>query len=194
MLFTQRFIKDLILLFLFCIGFYFLTHNPLYYPTPTESTGAYSIELLQYPLILGVAGHNYLVLRDDTGNIIRELHGLATDNETNTWKYIGIKSGDLLKVWEFSSTENYIAQKSYAGITLMTGTKEETVTLWAKALVCKGKINQQDILYPPFGVNIGGDTENSNSVAYTLTLCMGLDAEHVGLFTPGSTKNLLEED
>ncbi len=193
MLFTRRFIKDVALLSLFFVGFYFLTHNPLYYPKPEENTGSYSIELLQYPLILGIAGHNYLVLRDSEGKTIRELHGLATDSETKTWKYIGIKNTDRLQVWEFTTTENYIGRKSYAGVTLKAGNREEVVALWAKALICKEKINDLLIPYPPFGVNVGGDTENSNSAAYTLTICMGLDVRHVGMFTPGSNKNLLEE-
>lgn len=193
MLFTRRFIKDIVLLALFGLVFYGLTHNPITYPRVEPSYGLYSIELMQYPLVLGIAGHNYLVLRDGNNTVLRELHGLATDSKTNAWKYMGIKTGDKLKVWEFSSEDTFVIHKSYSGRILYRGTKEEAVNLWVEALVCKEKINSKNILYPPFGVTLGGDTENSNSVAYTLTLCMDLDPNHIGLFTPGSTKNLLEE-
>lgn len=193
MLFTSRFIKDLILLGLFLMAFYILTHNSITYPRPVKTEGLYSIQLMQYPLVLGIAGHNYLVLRDDKNTIIKELHGLATDEITNTWKYMGRNANDKLKVWEFSSISKYVIQKSYAGVVLHTGTKEDVETTWNQALMCKDKINVKNIPYPPFGVNVRGDTENSNSVAYTLTLCMGLSTKHIGLFTPGSTRNLLEK-
>lgn len=193
MLFTSRFIKDLIFLGLFLMAFYILTHNSIAYPRPVRTEGLYSIRLMQYPLVLGIAGHNYLTLRDDKNTIVKELHGLATDRTTNTWKYMGRNSSDVLKVWEFSSISKYVIQKSYAGVVLHTGAKEDVEIIWNKALICKDIINAKNIPYPPFGVNVRGDTENSNSVAYTLTLCMGLSTKHIGLFTPGSTRNLLEK-
>ncbi len=175
------------------MAFYILTHNSITYPRPVKTDGLYSIQLMQYPLVLGIAGHNYLTLRDDKNTILKELHGLATDRTTNTWKYMGRNSSDVLKVWEFSSISKYVIQKSYAGVVLHTGTKEDVETIWNKALICKDTINAKNIPYPPFGVNVRGDTENSNSVAYTLTLCMGLSTKHIGLFTPGSTRNLLKK-
>lgn len=193
MLFTKRFIKDLILLGLFLIAFYILTHNSISYPRPAKTEGLYSIQLMQHPLVLGIAGHNYLVLRDGKDVILRELHGLATDQTTNTWKYIGKDNTDKLKVWEFTSVSKYVVQKSFAGIVLRTGTKEDIENIWQKALICKDEINAKNIPYPPYGINMRGDTENSNSVAYTLSLCMGLNTKQLGLFTPGSTRNLLEK-
>lgn len=147
---------------------------------------------MQHPLLLGVAGHNYLVLRDENNVIQKELHGLATNSLTDTWKYYGTNATDKLKVWEFDDPHYYLAQKGYSGIVLYKGTKDEVEVLWSKALLCKEEINDRNYAYPPYGVKVGGDTENSNSVAYTLTLCMGLDAKHLGLITPGWGKNLLE--
>lgn len=194
MLFTTRFIKDLVWIAVFSVFLYAITHNPISYPKVQKTNGLYSIEYMQYPLVLGIAGHNYLTLRDGNNRILRELHGLATDPKTNTWKYVGNSSSDQLKVWEFTSPDEYIDEKSYTGITLFQGSKEEVASYWVKALRCKERVNRKNIPYPPYGVNIKGDTENSNSVAYTLTLCMGLPVEHLGLITPGSTKNLLEEN
>ena len=149
---------------------------------------------MQQPLVFGIAGHNFLTLRNQKNTIVGELHGLATNAKTGAWKYIGNDSTDKLQVWHFKSSHEYITQKNYAGIVLFKGTKDEATMLWNKALDCKEKINAQKLLYPPYGVKVNGDTENSNSVAYTLTLCMNLDAEHIGLITPGWGKNLLGND
>jgi hypothetical protein len=192
MLFTKRFTKDLLLICLFIGGLYLLIQSPLVSPKPIVNKGFWSIQLMQQPLVLGIAGHNYLVLRDDGGSIIRELHGLATDTETNEWKYVGNKTTDILQVWEFIDTKTYAVQKGRTGIVLYQGIKDEVLATWSLAYPCKNAINMKKINYPPFGVDMSGDTKNSNSVAYTLASCMGLPTKHIGLLTPGSTKNLLE--
>ena len=147
---------------------------------------------MQQPLVFGIAGHNFLTLRDEKNTIIGELHGLATDRDTGAWKYVGDNSKDQLKVWYFRNPHEYITQKNYSGKVLTKGNKSDVITLWQQALECKDRINEKNISYPLYGVNMQGDTENSNSVAYTLTLCMGLDAKHLGLITPGWGKNLLD--
>lgn len=191
-LFTRRFIQDILLIALFGFALYALIHNPIVKPEPPQVKGVWSIQLMQHPLIFGMAGHNYLVLRNEQNEIVRELHGLATDPTNEGWKYYATNKGDLLKVWEFTSPHYYLAQKNYAGTLLFTGSKAEVTTRWEQGLVCKEEINAKNLPYPPYGVKVTGDTENSNSVAYTLALCMGLDPRHLGLITPGWGKNLLE--
>ena len=191
-LFTPRFKKDLLLIVIFGVSLYVLTHNPITRPSPKATQGLWSIQLMQHPLVFGIAGHNYLTLRDENDSIIKEMHGLATDADTGNWKYIGTKTQDRLRVWEFNGSNDYLDQKNYPGVVLFEGTKVAVMTDWSKGDTCKDKINQKNLPYPPYGVNIRGDTENSNSVAYTLMLCMGLDAEHLGLITPGWGKNLLD--
>ncbi len=193
MIFTNRFIKDLFWSLLFFIFIYSITHNPITRPTPKPKTGNWSIQIMQHPLLFGFAGHNYLALRDPNGNIISELHGLATDSNTGEWKYIGTKSTDELKVWEFNSPRYYLSEKKFPGKILSEGNKSDMKTLWSMALSCIPSINKKNLLYPMLGVSLRGGTENSNSVAYTLSLCMGIDAFHVGLLTPGDKNNLLEE-
>jgi hypothetical protein len=146
---------------------------------------------MQQPLLFGIAGHNYLVLRNDNNTIVKELHGLATDARTGAWRYVGVRNTDILKVWEFNGPHFYLGQKQFAGVMLHNGTEGDVMTLWNKAEECIGPINDKHIPYPPLGIKVTGDTENSNSVAYTLALCMGLDTEHLGLITPGDGKNLL---
>jgi hypothetical protein len=192
-LFTSRFVKDLFLIALFGIALYALTHNPMTHPKLEDVEGVWSIQLMQQPLVFGVAGHNYLVLRDSNNKIIEEFHGLATDRQTGEWKYIGNKETDTLQVWEFPGPHFYISQKNFIGKVLYSGNEQLVMSIWNKALTCKEDINNMNIPYPPYGVNMKGDTENSNSVAYTLALCMGLDVsgEHLGLITPGWGNDLL---
>lgn len=148
---------------------------------------------MQQPLVFGLAGHNYLALRNEDMKIIKELHGLATDSYNGIWKYVGFSSSDILQVWEFNGPHFYLAEKRFSGVILHEGSQDEVEALWKNGEQCVAPINKKRIPYPPFGVTVKGDTENSNSVAYTLALCMGLDTKHLGLITPGEGKNLLEE-
>lgn len=192
MLLTERFLKDLAWSALFCIFVYGVTHNPLTHPIPRKASGTWSIELLQHPLIFGIAGHNYLVLRDSNNDITEELHGLATDSFTGNWKYVGTRKSDILQVVSFNGPRDYRTEKSFPGLVLEEGTYDTVWRVWTKAKECIDPINQERTPYPPLGINIRGGTENSNSVAYTLAVCMGLDSKHLGLFTPGWKRDLLE--
>jgi len=191
-LFTNQFIKDLFYSFVFILFLYAVTHNPITRPIPKPVTGNWSIQFMQHPLLFGFAGHNYLALRAQDGTIVSELHGLATDPGTNSWKYIGSKATDILRVWEFGSSKYYIAEKTFPGIILKEGAKEEIERLWSMGQSCAHPINMKNIAYPPYGFSFKNETTNSNSVAYTLAKCMGLDTRHIGIWTPGATMNLLE--
>lgn len=191
--FPPHVIKDLVISALFLVFIYAITHNPYMYPRPLPEAGNWSIQKLQHPLFFGLAGHNYVVLKDAEGTIISELHGLATDRESNAWKYIGTNESDILKVWQFEGPRYYLAEKNFPGLIIAEGDKDQMEILWALALACKESINAKNISYPPYGFRLQDETDNSNSVAYTLSLCMGLDARHLGLFTPGARNNLLRE-
>lgn len=147
---------------------------------------------MQHPLVFGFAGHNYLALRDQDGTIVSELHGLATDSTTNEWKYIGSKKSDVLYAWEFQTGKYYLAGKTFPGIILSEGKEEDMRSLWNMGTSCVPSINEKNIPYPPYGINFKNETTNSNSVAYTLAKCMHLDTRHIGIWTPGSTMNLLK--
>jgi hypothetical protein len=190
---TWRILKDTIIIAFFGAIFYGVTHNPVLQPSPHTKRGMWSIELRQRPLLFGVAGHNYLALRDDTGVIQKEFHGLATDLQTNTWKAVGYTGKDTLQVWEFQDDAIHLAPQGPFGITLLQGNKNDVIKKWEIGRMCASAINAQAITYPSFGVSITKETENSNSVAYTLIVCMTLqDKKHIGLLTPGWGKNLLE--
>ncbi len=188
---SHKHIRDALLSVFFVLFLYILTNNEITHPTPTPAFGKWSIQKIQYPLLLGLAGHNYLVLRDEKNNVVYELHGLATDALTGIWKYVGASDTDKLVVWEFNGSRNYFSSNNDPGFVLTTGSKEDMLMLWEKARTCKEKINEKKLLYPPLGVKVTGETINSNSVAYTLIRCMGLNTRHLGIFTPGAKKDIL---
>lgn len=190
-LFTPRFIKDLLLSVLFFILYYGLTHNTLVYPVTPLYKGVWSIEKLQYPLAMRLAGHNYLALRNTEGVIVAELHGLATDERTNTWKYVGTGNQEVLKVWEFDTSIFGTTKNILPGIVLRSGDKAMILELWDKARDCKNRINEKNIPYPPLGISLY-ETENSNAVAYTLTKCIGAENKHIGIIVPGEKTDLLK--
>lgn len=192
-LFTNRFIKDLFWSILFLLFVYYSTHNPIVRPQLKKTEGYWRIEKLQHPLVFGFAGHNYLALRSSENEIIHELHGLATDKNSGYWKYVGFNKNDLLKVWQFDGSRDYMSGKTYPGIVVAEGSEEEMKMIWQKGEACKEEINKKEIYYPPFGFKLRGETENSNSVTYTLLTCMGFDSRHIGLITPGEKRNLLDE-
>lgn len=187
----NRITRDFLWSGIFIFSLYGITHNPIIRPTPQPVPGNWSIQFMQHPLLFGFAGHNYLALRDQNGDIVSELHGLATDTVTSKWKYIGTNPADLLQVWQFESSRYYLAEKKFPGIILIEGGKEELYAVWDKASDCKDAINRKRIPYPPYGFSIRNETTNSNSVAYTLATCMELGTKHIGVWTPGSAINLL---
>lgn len=146
---------------------------------------------MQHPLLFGLAGHNYLLLRDGNDTIVSELHGLATDPNTGNWKYIGSSPTDLLQVWEFGSSRYFASEKSFPGTILLQGSEHDIKERWELAKKCVDPINAKNIPYPPYGFSLKNETTNSNAVAYTLATCMQVDVRHIGVFTPGSAVNLL---
>lgn len=188
--------KDVLFIAFFAVLFFTITHNPIVRPKPKPelTKGLWSIELRQRPLALGVAGHNYLVLRNAGGEIVAQFHGLPTDEKTGAWKYVGRNKSDILRVWEFGPESKESDLASGYGITLTSGDKIKMTALWEETRTCGTKINILYLPYPPFGISLQKDTENSNSVAYTLVNCMGLASKHIGLFTPGWGKDLLDDN
>jgi hypothetical protein len=191
-LFPQHIVKDLFWSTLFIIAVYFIIHNPIVRPIPKLQTGVWIIEKMQHPILFGLAGHNYLVLKNQNGDVISELHGLATDTTTGKWKRMGTTGKETLKVWEFDKSIYDTEEKNFPGIVISIGDKNLIENTWQNIKNCASQINNENIKYSRFGFNIKGGTNNSNSVAYTLSQCIGINTRHLGLITPGDGKNLLQ--
>jgi hypothetical protein len=133
----------------------------------------YSIEARAYDIV-GLAAHDFWVLRDEKGNVLGQLHGLATNTE-NRIKAIGI-IGDKLKFYHFGSRAillglnpdcdlNYIkaGQKSQL---VFSGTPDEVLGRWDNAVKALPYLNSLNVPYTPLGI-LGLAHINSNT-AYTL--------------------------
>jgi hypothetical protein len=160
----------------------------------------YSIEARSLSLIGGVASHNFWVLRDDKGNAVAELHGLATDRDTGRAVPIGTNANQhSLRGWQFIHDHQYARdfgarqtnatyiQDGQQSQTVITGDKTEILERW-KAAAKNGVIamNARDLNYPPGGVDfpikvdgtynvrLGDSTVNSNSAYNTFGQLMGV--------------------
>jgi hypothetical protein len=172
---------------------YTLTHNKYAKPTPTITKGNWTIEKAVYPLLGGLAGHNYIILRDTTGIIQKEFHGLPTDPITGKYRTISLVRGDTLKAYEFSYPVFTSRSDVTASETVISGNEKAIRKIWQKGEKCIPEINAADITYPQLGVSFMNETINSNSIADTLLTCMDLPTPHVGLITPGDSNVLFKQ-
>ncbi|NOT11612.1 MAG: hypothetical protein HOP23_07270 [Methylococcaceae bacterium] len=133
----------------------------------------YSIEARAYN-ILGWAAHDFWVLRDGQGNVVGQLHGLAT-NRKNEIKPMG-RIGYQLKFYHFgsrailfglnpNSSLNYVkADQRYQLV--FTGTPDDVLARWDHAVNVLDYLNGLGIPYTPFAI-LGLTPINSNT-AYAL--------------------------
>lgn len=126
--------------------------------------GQYRIVKAQLPLIGGVAGHNFLVLIDPDGNVLEELHGLATGAD-GLPKPIGHLPSDELRGYH----DQRFHKPNFAQTELASGDQVEIMKRWNAGRAVLNKINERNIHYPWMGLG-----QNSNSFASTLIAAMGL--------------------
>jgi hypothetical protein len=146
----------------------------------------YSIEARSLDLP-GPYSHNFWVLRDENGNALAELHGLATDRTTGKSVPIGTdEQRHSLRVWHFAhdpdfarslgigqSRESYIAEGQDSA-TVLIADREEVLARWNAAVAAREPLNALDRDYPNYGFRVFGDTVNSNSTYRTLGEVMGV--------------------
>lgn len=149
----------------------------------------FTIEFAELPIVMGAAAHNYIVLKDDQGRILREMHGLATGSDGQP-KEIGWLSTDKIVVYErsYSLFEN----PDGARATVFSGSEAQAFALWERAQQAMLLVNEQNIPYSTFGFSIFSDTKNSNAAASTLMAAMGLAEPNLSWkLDPGSGVMLL---
>lgn len=158
----------------------------------------YSIEARSLR-VAGVASHDYWVLRGPDGKDMAELHGLATDRQTNRAIPIGTdEKKHSLRVWHFVHDKDFAAehgvkptresyiQEGQQHNTVLTGSREEVLGRWNAAVAAKEPLNQLDLNYPNYGFKVFGDTVNSNSAYRTLGEVMGVPVKDFGgVIEPG---------
>jgi RTX calcium-binding nonapeptide repeat (4 copies)/Haemolysin-type calcium binding protein related domain len=168
--------------------------------------GKYKIERRELPVV-GAGGHYYLTLVDDKGNLVSEMHGLATSSDGESRPMGSTLLGDTIKYYEFNQLHPNVDDngvqyrggsagwsgyydKNQPSEVIASGDQQAIMDLWNKARAAGEAINQQDIGYSFYG---GGDNEgNSNSVNKTLLDAMGKEGHDLSWrLTPGDEKNLL---
>ena len=152
----------------------------------------YSIEARAYDIVSLVA-HNFWVLRDEEGNVLGQLHGLATTIE-NRIKPMGT-FGDKLKFYHFGSRAvllglspeknlNYIkaGQKSKGSY---SASPDEILGRWDNAVKVLPYLNSLEVPYTPFAV-LGLAPVNSNTAYTLLGKLMGIPVHYFyGYWQPG---------
>jgi hypothetical protein len=142
--------------------------------TPDPDT--WQIELRRLPILH--RGHAVLVLRGPNGQI-QELNGLAKSRNTGQLTNFGLDGVQLYT----DDTPRYAADAEPVGV-LASGSRDQMAGLWARAKRAANDINAANFDYKghdpayEFGGS-GGEIQNSNSVAYTLSRAMGLDPDKV---------------
>jgi hypothetical protein len=161
----------------------------------------YSIEARSLSIVGGVASHNFWVLRDQNGNAVAELHGLATERSTGRAVPIGTNANEhSLRGWQYIHDADYARnfgarqtnatyiQEGQQSQTVITGDKTEILERWkAAAKYGVAAMNARDLNYPPGGVDfpikvdgaynvrLGDSTVNSNSAYNTFGRLMGVN-------------------
>ena len=167
----------------------------------------YSIEARSLGVV-GVAGHNYWVLRDHNGKALAELHGLATDRNSGSAVPIGTdESKHSLRAWHYVhdseyaasigakvDTTTYIAHDQPTR-TVATGSKEEILGRWNAAANAVQELNALDLNYPNYGFEVVGKTINSNSAYRTFGELMNVPVrDFPGRVEPGIENRMLSPE
>lgn len=162
----------------------------------------YQIELREYPLI-GFAAHAYWAFYAH-GELVGELHGLATDRSTGAAKAIGTRR-DQLRAWRFPSPAKGLERPGARGglsgfydirqasQVVFESVDDESCRRWNAANLAAQALNDANVQYRLFG-GARGDitTGNSNSVCRTFAEVMGVDTPALRAWVrPGAHKNLL---
>lgn len=158
--------------------------------------------------IANVASHNFLVLRDENGRALAELHGLATDRKSGKFEPIGTdEARHTLRVWHFPHDPAYAASLGVApqqttfirgfqnNVTLLVADKAEVLDRWKSAVDARTVLNALDLNYPNYGFNLGSDTINSNASFRTLSEIMGLPVhDFAGSLQPGLANRMVSAE
>lgn len=156
------------------------------------STLNFSIEARAYAIV-GVAAHDFWVLRDERHTVLGQLHGLAT-NLKNQILPIG-RFGDQLKFYHFGPRAilfglnpdddlNFIKAHQKA-MSVFAGNVDDVLSRWDNAVRALPYLNSLDVPYTPFGI-VGLVSVNSNTAFTLLGQLMDLPVQPFpGYWQPG---------
>lgn len=147
--------------------------------------------------------HNYLVLYDDDGNFVAELHGLPADAASGeaTKEPIG-RSWHNLRGFEYPYKEWYNDRD--VGQTLWQGSYDDAMARWRAAKAVLDQINNRNLTYNFWGSDLNGPRNwddpvppviagNSNSAYRSYLDAMGLRPPSLPDMAPGTETSLLSQ-
>jgi len=166
-----------------------LLRAPLLDQLPGNEDGEWSIDYYYHPILH--RGHAYPVLIDPQGRVREELHGLAYDRNTGDITSVGRDGNALVGLrWQNPNYEtdtkdhqsHHLGEGQQLIGNAVAGSYSDIVQgLWRRAMAAADQINTKNFDYkghdPAYelGSERGGQVQNSNSVANTLGLAMGVE-------------------
>ena len=163
-----------------------------------------SIALRQHTINAGpfTFAHNFLVLCDDQGQVVAELHGLASDPASGDPLPVG-RSSDYLRAYEFAGKRLW--KDGQTEKVIWEGDPEAVFARWAAAKDAHDQINRRDLTYNLAGSDLNGPRDwdspappviagNSNSVNRAFVESMGLRMLGMPTMAPGTENQLLPQN
>src|ERR1700730_10695779 len=165
-----------------------------------------SIALRQYTFNVGPLpfAHNFLVLYDDQGNVVAELHGKPADPASGKERknYIGRSTDNLGAFEEPGKSDMYIPGQQEK---ILWQGSEDAMPKWQAAKDAASEINRRGLTYNLWGSDLNGSKDwdapapqviagNSNSVNRTLIDAMGLQSPGMSTMAPGTENQLLPQN
>ncbi|MGZ3814782.1 MAG: calcium-binding protein, partial [Mucilaginibacter sp.] len=136
---------------------------------------------------LGPASHDFWVIKDSSGAVVAELHGLATDPTTGLPQAVGF-GDDQLRFWSTPNTKfNGFINQSRDSVVVYQGTQEDIA---ARLNAAKNAFAYLDSLHIPYNL-FGGISPNSNSAFHAIGEILGLQyVDFSGVWEPGLDRDL----
>lgn len=149
----------------------------------------WTIEIAQLPIVASTGSHTFWVLKDSSGNTVREIQGFATGAD-GTAKTAGgpLTTSDTIRMHDLSRTDLSRADISTAlpqsifmsewngnnitSATAFSGTEAEVMARWGQVGPATEILNRLGVDYGPLTI---GNNYNSNSVARYAGELMGLE-------------------
>lgn len=156
----------------------------------------YKIEFGSWPIskLGGLASHNFLVLRDESGSIIAELNGGAAGPD-GSFNYTAL-DGPLTARHTVHADPvderrlpRFATRRDSTFVELFSGSQQEVLEKWNAGVACVEAIDKKGLTYLAPALN-------SNSVAGTVAKCMDLKQPFVApndFSRPASQRQLLTD-
>ena len=153
-----------------------------------SGTGYFTIEAQSYGIVIDVgASHNFWVLRDPDGNILGELHGMATHINPETGQREIEKVGFFDELGFYNLTNTLMQLNHRDSSVVYQGLEDDVKARWNAAITAADYFNNLHIPYNLLGII----NPNSNSAFHIFGEIMGIKPnDFPWVWEPGFDKDL----